>query len=99
MTLHKGGAGGDKAMKWDTRLMAGRLASVAAIWGVSQALGTPAGKRFTLKIDQEAGKVKRKSSATVKQGKKNAKAHKAWLAAGIASLAVGTALIGRALKR
>jgi hypothetical protein len=86
-------------MKWDTRLMAGRLASVAAIWGVSQALATPAGKRFTLKIDQKAGKVTRKSSATAKRGKKNAKEHKAWLAAGIASLALGTALIGKALKR
>lgn len=86
-------------MKWDTRMMAGRLASMAAIWGVSQALATPAGKRFTLKIDQKAGKVTRKSSATVRRGKKNAKEHRAWLAAGLASLAVGAALIGRALKR
>lgn len=86
-------------MKWDTRQMAGRLASVAAIWGVSQALATPAGKRFTEKIDKKAGKVTRKSAVTVKRGKRNAKDHKAWLAAGIASLVVGTALIGRALKR
>lgn len=86
-------------MKWDTRMMAGRLASVAAIWGVSQALATPAGKRFTRKVDQKAGKATRKSAVQVRRGTRNAKDHKAWLAAGIASLAIGTALIGKAMKR
>jgi len=56
-------------------------------------------KSILFKIDQKAGKATKKSSATVKRGKKNAKEHRAWLAAGLASMAVGTALIGRALKR
>lgn len=86
-------------MKWDTRMMAGRLASVAAIWGVSQALATPAGKRLTRRVDQKAGKVTRKSTVQVRRGTRNAKQHKVWLAAGIATLAVGTALIGKAMKR
>lgn len=86
-------------MKWDTRMMAGRLASVAAIWGVSQALSTEKGKKVSRSVDQRANRVTRKASTALRRGRKNARNQKGWLAAGLASLAVGTALLGRAMKK
>lgn len=83
-------------MKWDSRLMAGRAASVATIWGISKLLATARGKRATKKLDQKVNKVQRETSRSVSRKVRNARDNRGLLAAGFAALAIGAALLGRA---
>lgn len=86
-------------MKWNSRQMAGRLASVATIWGVSKALDTPAGKKTVKKVDQKVVSASSSIGNTLKQSGRNASKNKGWLAAGVATLTAGAALLGRAFRK
>ena len=86
-------------MKWNTRQMAGRAASVATIWGVSKLLASPAGQRATDKIDRKLGRAQKKTAVTVRRGVRNARDNRMWAAAGIASLAIAAVLLTTAVRR
>lgn len=86
-------------MKWNTRQMAGRAASVATIWGVSRFLASPTGQRATRKIDRKVDRVQKKTAVSVRRGVRNARNHGMWAAAGIASLAIAAVLLATAARR
>lgn len=86
-------------MKWDTRQMAGRAASVVTIWGVSKFLSSKPGDRAASKVDGKVEKVGRKTKRAVRSGVRNARANRGWAAAGLAALAVGAAFLGKAASK
>lgn len=89
---------GEHAMKWDSKQMVGRAASVATIWGIGKVLSTPSGQRVTKKVDKKVTKVERKVAGSVRRGARNAADNSLWLTAGLATLAVATALLTKAAK-
>ena len=82
-------------VKWTTKQMAGRAASMATIWGVSRMLSTPAGKRAANRVDKRVATAQ----ASVKRGVRNARGNAGWAAAGMVALAAAAAFFGKATRR
>ena len=86
-------------MKWNTKQMAGRAASVATIWGVSRLLSSPSGKKAARNVDRKVTRTQKKTAASVKRGVRNVRANAGWAAAGAVALAAAAAFFSKATRR
>ena len=86
-------------MKWNTKHMAGRAASIATIWGVSKILSSPTGQIAAAKLDKKVTSAQKKTAKSVKRGVRNARTNAGWAAAGAVALAAAAALFGKATRK
>ena len=86
-------------MKWNTKQMAGRAASIATIWGVSKILASPTGQKAANKLDTRVTHAQKKTAKSVKRRVRNARANAGWAAAGAVALAAAAALFGKATRK
>ncbi|MGH9456846.1 MAG: hypothetical protein ACRD2J_04315 [Thermoanaerobaculia bacterium] len=86
-------------MKWDTKQMAARAASVATIWGMEKFLSSDPGKRAAKKVDTKMQRATSTTTKAVRSGVRNAWSNRAWASAGIAMVAAGVAMLGRSVSK
>ncbi len=86
-------------MKWDTKLMAGRAASIATIWGVEKFLSSQRGKKAARAVDRKVTTAQKKTVASVRTGARNVRRNAVWAAAGAIAFAAAAALLGKAARR
>lgn len=79
--------------------MAGRAASIATIWGVSHLLSSAGGRKVAQKVDRKFDRAQLRTAMSVRRGARNARRNRGWLAAGVATLAIATAMLTRAARK
>ncbi|HEY0788052.1 MAG TPA: hypothetical protein VGE86_05365 [Thermoanaerobaculia bacterium] len=86
-------------MKWDSKLMAARAASIAAVWGMEKFLSTPAGKKTAHALDRKVTGARKSTVKTVRSGVRNARSNAAWAAAGALALGAAAVFFGTATRK
>jgi hypothetical protein len=86
-------------MKWNTKQMAGRAASIATIWGVEKFLSSRPGKKATAAVDKKVSHAQKKTAITMKKSARNARSNAPWAIAGAVALAAAAAFFGKATRR
>ncbi len=86
-------------MKWDSKLMAARAASIAAVWGMEKFLSTPTGKKTAHKLDRKVTSAKKSTASSVRHGARNARSNARWAAAGAIALGAAAVFLGKATRK
>ncbi|MEO8218865.1 MAG: hypothetical protein ABI718_17455 [Acidobacteriota bacterium] len=81
---------------WDTRQMAARAASVAAVWGVSKLLETEQGEALSDLLDRKISNIGRTVGKKATKAKRNASHSPILIGVGVLAIAVAVIVVVRA---
>jgi hypothetical protein len=88
----------DKQTKETSGKLIKRIVPLLAMWGLTQVLEKPKVKASLQEVDSRAYINGRKVARSMKRAGKNAASNPAWLAAGMAAIAVGIGLMTKATR-
>lgn len=80
----------------DSHKMVKRLATAAAVWAIAKVLDLPKVARATRKVDDQITLKSGKASKSLRRATTRARQHSGLVVAGVAALAIGAGLLGRA---
>lgn len=86
-------------MKWNTREVAARAVALAVTAIAGKMLSTPRATFLSQKLDQKVDTRKHTLATMFRKRKKNAGRHRGLAIAGLAALAVGTALLAGSARK
>jgi hypothetical protein len=83
-------------VKSPTRTTMTRLIPPLTIWAIGRILDLPSVKGSVMQLDGETYKRRHDAVRSFKKGLKNARSNASWVAAGVATMAIGIGLVAKA---
>ena len=87
------------AMESNSHDMLKRIVAPIAVWAVTKALEAPHVKKTMRRVDNTFYKQRKKAQRSIVRVSRNAAANRIWLAAGLAAIVTGVALMVRSAQK